>query len=143
MKPGPKPRPLTERVWEKIQVGATNECWPWIGTTNGRYPTIGDGYRGRTHVYAHRFVLEEHLMRPLGAGMEARHTCDNTMCCNPFHLVEGTRGDNWDDAIKRGRTNRNEKHWNWKGGISKNYKRGSNRKGANSEGSVPFRPMVE
>ena len=29
---GPKPRPIEERYWEKVEFGATDECWRWLGT---------------------------------------------------------------------------------------------------------------
>ena len=31
------------------------------------------------------------------------HDCDNPVCCNPFHLFLGTRGNNIADAIQKGR----------------------------------------
>ena len=36
-------------------------------------------------------------------GLEVRHTCDNTRCINPKHLVIGTHQDNQDDKVARGR----------------------------------------
>ena len=32
-----------------------------------------------------------------------RHTCDNTWCINPDHLLQGTQSDNTHDKIVRGR----------------------------------------
>lgn len=32
-----------------------------------------------------------------------RHTCDNTRCINPAHLLPGTQKDNMQDCIRRGR----------------------------------------
>jgi hypothetical protein len=32
----------------------------------------------------------------------------------PRHLLSGTSQDNADDMVARGRSNRGERHWNWK-----------------------------
>lgn len=31
------------------------------------------------------------------------HSCDNPPCCNPRHLSPGTRQDNVDDCVRKGR----------------------------------------
>ena len=31
------------------------------------------------------------------------HTCDNTACCNPNHLFEGTHLENMQDKVRKGR----------------------------------------
>jgi hypothetical protein len=36
-------------------------------------------------------------------GLLVRHTCDDTMCINPEHLILGTHQDNTDDMWSRGR----------------------------------------
>lgn len=64
----------------------------------------------------------------VGDHHECCHTCDNPWCINPDHLYIGTIDDNIDDMIERGRSNRGERHWNWKGGVSKNYRTGANRR---------------
>lgn len=48
--------------------------------------------------------------------MESRivlHSCDNTRCCNPAHLVLGTPQDNVTDMWNKGRGNpqRGASHW--------------------------------
>lgn len=88
--------------WSKVAVGAPDECWPWLASTNG------DGYgyfyaRGRRDG-AHRAAWEIRNGQRIGKKL-ACHTCDNPSCCNPAHIYRGTRQDNIRDAIERGQ------HW--------------------------------
>ena len=79
--------PLMERVWQKIDVRATGECWPWTAKRHARgYGETAD--RGKD-LRVSRLVLEEKLGRPLAPGMSALHACSNPPCCNPSHLFEG------------------------------------------------------
>lgn len=95
-----------------------NGCHSFNGK-RGKYPTVG----GK----GHKVIIIRHLLGlTLGDGQEARHTCDNNWCINREHLVVGTSDDNTDDMVKRDRSARGEKHWNWKGGDSRNYREGRN-----------------
>ena len=100
---GRSPNDLLD-VWKYIdtQGGNKDACWPWTGPTSGR---DGDrGYlsiAGRKH-QAHVIVFEL-VHGPLAEGELVRHKCDNGLCCNPYHLESGTRGDNERDKYKRDR----------------------------------------
>lgn len=114
----PVPREIIEqRIWNRIVVGEPDECWEWTG------PHHPMGYAMQGDHRVARFLLG--LSK--GDGLHARHTCDNPWCVNPGHLLIGTAHDNHVDMVERGRSARDEKHWNWKGGNSKNYRLGSNR----------------
>ncbi len=63
------------------------------------YPVIRK-YRKNTTVA--RFIYEE-CFGPIPAELILRHTCDNRQCINPEHLILGTRYDNMQDMISRGR----------------------------------------
>ena len=38
-----------------------------------------------------------------------RHSCDNTLCINPDHLIDGTQADNVQDMMIKGRDNHRNK----------------------------------
>lgn len=105
----PKARPLEERFWEKVLVGAPDECWTWTASTvNGRgYGQIGGGKAGGM-LLAHRVSYTLHFGEiPAkdadGNRILVRHKCDNRSCVNPEHLELGTTLDNARDMVDRGR----------------------------------------
>jgi hypothetical protein len=74
------------------------------------YAALKDGY-ARTAVagnpvYMHRLAYAKHnnLSYAALAGVVIRHTCDNSKCINPLHLVAGTTADNVRDRVSRGRS---------------------------------------
>ncbi|NOK41604.1 HNH endonuclease [Burkholderia thailandensis] len=57
-----------------------------------------------TRVKAHR-IAYEHYVGPIPEGLQVRHSCDNTKCVNPGHLLLGTHDDNMHDKAVRKRCN--------------------------------------
>ena len=57
---------------------------------------------GYKSVAPHRFVYEL-VYGEICNGRHVAHTCDNPICCNPFHLKQITAFENHDDAVKKGR----------------------------------------
>lgn len=92
---------LTEAdFWARVQRGAEDECWPWLGTmTRAGYGTAAIGGRRTT---AHRMAYE-FAVGSVPAGMVMMHRCDRPACCNPAHLVPGTQRDNIADMHAKGR----------------------------------------
>lgn len=92
-----------EDVFRRITMGPKDKCWPWTGPVSGRdrdrpYMSIGGQ---ATLVY--RIVYElVHGVR-LGTDDIVRHTCDNSLCCNPEHLIIGSHQQNMDDMKERER----------------------------------------
>lgn len=61
-------------------------------------------YSGKSEL-AHRVAYCEASGCSLAsiAGVVVRHTCDNPPCCNPEHLILGTKADNSADMVARSR----------------------------------------
>lgn len=90
-----------DRFKAKVSMRGNNECWPWSGA---KTPTGYGNFRsaGITHK-AHRIAWEiENFKIP--PGYVVMHLCDNPSCCNPNHLVLGTRKANTADMILKGRS---------------------------------------
>lgn len=89
-----------ERFRRYFRPGADSQCWEWQGARR----QSGHGMFGinGSHVVASRFALEQ-AVGPAPDGALACHRCDNPPCVNPKHLYWGTRQDNADDAVSRGR----------------------------------------
>lgn len=84
-------------------------CWNWTSSQAGgkkfHYsifrPTLEPG--DRNQVYGHRFIFEVCFGVQLDEQV-VRHSCDNSICVNPDHLVLGSHDDNMKDAVARDRT---------------------------------------
>jgi len=97
-----------ESFWKRVDIRGPDECWPWLGHTNGS----GYGYIEEEHKTknASRYAWElTHHNRRAGR-FKIRHTCDNPPCCNPRHLRRGTHWQNMQDAKKRGQMARGEEN---------------------------------
>lgn len=84
-----------------MQNGDTGQCWPWRGALNNHdrpYFHI-DGKAKAVYRIVYELVKGVELER----GQIVRHECDNSQCCNPFHLTIGTHQDNMDDMVERER----------------------------------------
>lgn len=88
--------------WSNIKIHNNKDlCWEWVSSPRQ------NGY-GRVNIfkrsfYAHRVAYELHNNRVIKDSYLICHSCDNTLCCNPNHLFEGTQGDNMRDCNKKRR----------------------------------------
>ena len=94
---------LLDRLLGKIIIDTKTDCWEWQGGTNNiGYGMMRDGPKMRT---THRVSYEEHNLQKIPSHLVVMHSCDNKLCVNPAHLSLGTRKDNTDDMIRKGRNN--------------------------------------
>jgi hypothetical protein len=94
------PPDVIERFWSKVGRGDESACWPWLGAKSNK--GYGNFYMFGSHPKATRVMLSLSLGRPVEAGMQACHKCDNKWCVNPDHLYEGTQHQNIRDTVDRG-----------------------------------------
>ena len=86
-------------------------CWIWTGRTyvnrtGEHYGRINVRVRGKHKtVKVHRLVITEIKGRRLPRNMVAKHLCNNTLCCNPAHLIGGTQSTNMKQCVADGRHN--------------------------------------
>lgn len=100
------PNPVTERLWRRVQIGSSEQCWNWTGITNER--GYGKINIGRLPKRAHRVAWEvTHGSVP--DRLLVCHKCDNRLCCNPSHLFLGTAKDNMTDMVTKGRQRKPKK----------------------------------
>jgi hypothetical protein len=101
MTPGPHPRSVEDRFWEKVQ--KTQTCWLWTSATNGHgYGVLRLGGRLGKSLKAHRLSWQFHHGE-IPEGKQICHRCDIRHCVNPSHLFLGTKKDNMEDASQKGR----------------------------------------
>jgi hypothetical protein len=72
--------------------------WTWSLASFGYGQMRAGGTNRRAHVVAY-----EAFRGPVPPGLIVRHRCDTPCCVNPDHLLVGTKQDNADDMVKRGR----------------------------------------
>jgi len=91
-----------KRFFAKVDKRCSAPCWKWTAAKSIRgYGAISFG-RNNTKK-AHR-VSYMYYKGDIPKGGVVRHTCNNTWCVNPKHLVLGTQKDNGLDRKKSGIT---------------------------------------
>lgn len=90
--------PLPKRFSDKVEF--TNECWLWNAA---KYESGYGKYSfNKKPVYAHRFAWI-HFNGEIPKGLFVLHKCDIRNCVNPAHHFLGTKQENTDDMISKGR----------------------------------------
>lgn len=91
---------FAERFWGRVQPGGDDDCWPWMRACQTK--GYGQIYIGETAHRAHRMAFR--LAKGRWPNVVC-HSCDNPICCNPNHLVDGTHKQNMEERSARGRHN--------------------------------------
>lgn len=95
---------LHEKVSKRFykRVLKTDTCWIWKGTVDTQgYGSLYDenSRQEKAHRISYRLNIGE-----IPKGLCVMHKCDNRLCVNPEHLQLGTRKENNQDRINKGRT---------------------------------------
>lgn len=90
-----------KRFMDKIQPVTESGCWIWMASLNTRTGYGQFGLNGGME-FAHRASYK--LFRgDIPETICVLHKCDVRPCVNPNHLFLGTKKDNAQDAISKGR----------------------------------------
>lgn len=92
------------RFWDKVNIKDNKEeCWNWTAGIN----YYGYGHFGLSHSVVIRSNRMAYMLTKgaISKDLNVLHTCNNTKCCNPNHLILGNQSENARYAVKCGRWN--------------------------------------
>lgn len=86
-----------EKILKHIIVDEATGCWIWQKSCNsaGYGQLTENGKYWLAHRYSFTCVKGE-----INPGLLLRHTCHNTKCCNPEHVIQGTNLENYYDSLE-------------------------------------------
>ncbi len=92
-----RPKPTASTFWARVCKGPG--CWYWQGPLHetGYGNAAVDGVRG-SHRIAWTLTNGD-----IPKNLCVLHRCDNRVCVNPEHLFLGTKKDNFQDMVSKGR----------------------------------------
>ena len=95
--------PAIQRFEAKLAMVPIAGCWIWTGSvdTYGYGHIKTSGMVSRTHRFSY-----QHFIGSIPANKLVCHKCDVPACCNPHHLFLGSKQDNSNDCVRKGRSSR-------------------------------------
>lgn len=110
---------IKEQIQDNCVIDPISGCWIWLKplqnvgygvievprtAADGPGPvSVRDGLHKVTKTRTVHRVSYEEFVGPIPKGRVVAHTCDTTYCCNPDHLWLGTRKQNSEDMVRKGR----------------------------------------
>lgn len=86
-----------------------NGCWEWI-VKNGKHTSTATHTSLPEKCTSVGRAAWHCFFGPIDKGFDVCHTCDNGHCANPMHLFLGTRLENMQDCVSKGRHAHGERH---------------------------------
>ena len=93
-----------DRFWRKVDVLGPDECWPWkasVGSKShyGNMWCIIDGRKTCRDAHTIAWMIAKDQ---IPKGKDVMHRCNSKLCCNPAHLLVGSRSENIKMALRDG-----------------------------------------
>lgn len=96
------------QFWDRVQ--KTDGCWLWTGAKAWTgYGTFSGAQHSKRSAHRYSWFFTHGVMPP--RNIDVCHRCDNRLCVRPDHLFLGTRRDNMQDAVAKGKVKSGERHY--------------------------------
>jgi hypothetical protein len=110
-----------------VRIDPDTGCWNWTRSTRGSGGYAQVSRCDHVSRMGSHMVWEMYNQSKVEFGMCILHKCDNPRCLNPKHLRKGTKKDNTQDMLRKGRYGKHVpgRHYNTEGArkaLAEKYK---------------------